>query len=231
MKAKILLLGILLLVANTFSAQITDTTMGYSLELPANWKQVVKSDSQHIFKDTTYTHKSIISIVKHNVSLADFGTTDSWVRSNFIAYLLSVETSVLPYGTLLYFDSSSTRNKSEHWAPEVWSMFFDTAYAYSEFLIFTDNGISGYEMYVIGDSADMAVHLSTYIGILNSIKLLTQVTGITNLRQVDLSALAGQLRSGMYDIRGCNVPLNRRRRPLAPGVYILDMPVYKKALE
>ncbi len=177
MKTKaIKLLLAALLCSGTAAADTTivNASLGYTIYLPDDWVLEAASDSQHYFYDSTYTFASQLSLVRHHRDAEDFPTPVEWTRAHFIAYKLVAEYSADPWGAVLYYDSSATSVQGSLWAPELYVMFFpvDTAIgAWAEYTRFTASGNFGYELYALGDTADMLENLATYAAILQGIDL------------------------------------------------------------
>jgi hypothetical protein len=153
---------------------IVHTGLEYRVYLPDDWVLEEASDSQHYFFDTTGAFASWLSIVRYDRSAADFPAPEDWTRAYFIAYKLVAQYSVDPWGAVLYYDSSATSTQGALWAPEAYAMFFalDTAVGgWSEYTRFTASGAYGYELYALGDTADMLTNLATYAAILQGIDL------------------------------------------------------------
>lgn len=173
----------LLLSALSISAGIvTDSGIGYSIDLPSNWVQVKTRDIQHHFKDGTGAYPSKVSIVRYAINPADYPTPEDWTQAQFIAYKLAVETSVFPFGSVAYFDSSRTRKLGAYWAPEAFSVMFpgDGQRTYCEFIRFCARGNHGYEIYAIGDSTDMMNRVDYYANIIATITLSEPVVSLAS---------------------------------------------------
>jgi hypothetical protein len=172
---------LIFLMSPVFAELVDDPAFAYSVNLPESWVRIQKSDTHHTFLDTSLVYPSFISIRRHSFTDTAFEDGEDWIRMNFIAYLLSVQYSEYPFGVVVYFDSSETYRKSNHWAPEAWSMFFtaDSTPTFSEFIIFSEANGFGYEMYAMGDSADMIQNIGVYVSILDSIALPESSAGIS----------------------------------------------------
>ena len=170
----------LLLAAPLFSASVSDNNVGYSMTLPANWQQIKTKPLQHYFRDSTKQYPSAISIVRYTIDKATYPTPHDWTQAQFIAYQLSVENSVFPFGAIMYFDSSSTTKLGSDWAPEAFSVLYpgDGSPTYCEFIRYVAQGDYGYEIYAIGDSTDMTNHVDFYASIIASTQLTVPVVSL-----------------------------------------------------
>jgi hypothetical protein len=154
---------------------ITDSALGYSIYLPQDsWVRHVADSTHHQFYDSTGVYRSQISIIRHPRDPAVYPAPQDWTRANFIAYKLVVEYSVDPFGAMLYYDTASTVRQDSLWATESYATFFildTTIGAWSEYTRFTANDRFGYELYAIGDTADMRKNIGIYAGLIQLIKL------------------------------------------------------------
>ncbi len=163
-----------LTVVTSADTTITNSSIGFTAYLPVNWTAVQVSDSQVKLYDTTYTFRSPIMIKKHLRSSADYPSTLDWTRAHFIAYMLVTQFTYDPFGAVLYFDSSSNAKQNNQWAPEVFSEFYtiDTALgSWNEYVRYTESNSYGYELYAIGDTADMKKNIGTYAAIMEMITI------------------------------------------------------------
>ncbi|MBN1129680.1 MAG: hypothetical protein JXA71_11870 [Chitinispirillaceae bacterium] len=209
---------------------ITDPTLGYSIYLPGDsWTRVIRNANHHQFYDTTFTYESQVSIVRHPYSSDDFPTPESWTRANFIAYKLSIDYSFDPWAAMLYYDTASTVRQGTGWATESYSTFFslDTfCGAWSEYTRFTARKDYGWELYAIGDTADMMKNIGTYAAIL----LMVQLPSDSNARVIPRHIAAGQAlnRSAIssktdryYDPLGRMIRVRRNRASMPAGLFIM----------
>ncbi len=161
---------------------ITSTPLGISAYLPDNWIATTAGDTAITFMDTTFTYRSQITCKKQTINATDYPSEESWTRAHFIAYLLIVQYSYDPFGAVLYFDSSETCKQDSLWAPEAFSEFFtiDTALGtWNEYVRYTVSGSNGYQIYAIGDTADMKLNIGMYMAIINMIEFTNSVHTIT----------------------------------------------------
>jgi hypothetical protein len=194
---------------------ISDTALGYSIYLPTDsWVRVVKTVTHHQFYDTAFVYKSQISIVRHAYSPTDFPTPESWTRANFIAYKLCVEYSFDPFGAILYYDTASTVRQGISWATESYATFLTidtTLGAWSEYTRYTARGAYGWEIYAIGDTADMMENIGVYAAILKIVTL----PGDTNAKVVSRDASPASMSYTTSSTPGRQIvvfdPLGRRR--------------------
>jgi hypothetical protein len=194
---------------------ISDSALGYSIYLPTDsWVRVVKTAAHHQFYDTAFVYKSQISIVRHAYSTSDFPTPESWTLANFIAYKFCVEYSFDPFGAMLYYDTASTVRQGISWATESYTMFFTidtTLGAWSEYTRYTARDAYGWEIYAIGDTADMMENIGVYVAILKLVTLPgdTSVKIISQSRSPRYSRnAAGKILSSQRIVFD---PLGRRR--------------------
>lgn len=159
------------------AATVSDPGLGYAITLPAGWAQFKTKPAQHYFRDTTGKYRSQISIVKYDIDKGSYPTPENWTQAQFIAYKMSVETSVYPFGAVAYYDSSAAAKIGPLWAPEAYSMLFpgDGDPTYCEFIRYCAKGNVGYEIYAIGDSADMTANVDYLAGIIATMEFSTPV--------------------------------------------------------
>jgi hypothetical protein len=172
--ASIIFISSLMAEADTV---VTNTKIGFTAYLPANWICTQTSDSTAILNDSSFTYKSQIAIKKYLRNKTDFPTSNDWTRAHFIAYLLVTQYSYDPFGAVLYFDSTVTCKQDSFWATEAFSEFYtiDTLVgAWDEFIRFTAAGDYGYSLYAIGDTSDMKKNIGIYAAIIQSIHLSVQ---------------------------------------------------------
>ena len=209
---------------------ITDATLGYSIYLPSDsWVKKVKDPTHHQFYDSSFVLKSIISIKRYTYDHAVYPTPESWTLANFIAYKFCVENSFSPFGAMVYYDTSSSVRQGTLWATESYATFFtaDTAYdSWSEFTRLTANKSYGYELYVLGDTADMMQNIGVYAALLKMVQV-PQDTNVTVLYRPASPATPGRIAwSGQSFPRFLYDPLGRRLANdfnghcLSPGMYI-----------
>lgn len=204
-----------LISAPVFSGQISDSYLGYSITLPVNWVQVKSRELQHYFRDSTRIYHSQISIVRYPIDKAAYPTPESWTQAQFIAYKISVEHSVFPYGTLVFYDSTAMAKLGTKWAPEAFSVLYpaDGDPTYAEYIRYCANGDFGYEIYAIGDSTDMTNRVDFYAGLIASIDLSTptSIGREVGLRRV---SLIPEVRgTGIFDLTGRRISLSYKKHP------------------
>lgn len=152
----------------------TSSNLGYGMYLPDNWVVESVSDTQDFMYDTTGTCGGLLSIIRQRRNTLDFPQPEDWVRAHFVAYLLVVEYSYDPWGSILYQDSSQTCTQGDLWAPEAFGQFYSldsTMGSWSEFVRFTADDEYGYQLYAISDTADMKTYLTTYASLLYGISI------------------------------------------------------------
>lgn len=174
---------LLVLACRLQAALVSDAQLGYAITLPAGWFQVKTREEQHHFKDPSGQYPSRISILRSAIPKADYPTPHSWTQAQFIGYKIAVETSAFPFGSIAYYDSSASRKLGADWAPEAFSIMFpgDGQRTYCEFIRFCAQGDFGYEIYALGDSADMMNRVDYYAGIIATV-VLNAPAGIANPR-------------------------------------------------
>jgi hypothetical protein len=204
-----------------------DTTIvavqdNYSVYLPDNWIREVISDSQDFFLDTTYRYPALLSLRKYAIDTTVYASGNDWISSHFIAYKLSVQYSVDPTGVVLYSSADSTVRQGSLWAAEAYSVYFsyDTSVgAWAEYIRFTACG-SGYELYAISDTGDMAAHIGYYAAILQSIRFLSTAHVKTPFA---FNRLALRIQDAvtpyLYDPLGREIWAPNVSRYLSSGVY------------
>ena len=187
----------------------TNSSIGFTAYLPSNWVAVQVSDSQAKLYDTTYSFRSQIMIKKHVRSSAEYPESLDWTRAHFIAYLLVTQYSYDPFGAVLYFDSSSNATQNKQWAPEAFSEFYtiDTETgSWNEYIRFTESNSYGYELYAIGDTADMKKNIGTYAAMIKMITindLPVSVISIVTAPQYKRTISINSVRNtGMYTLTG-----------------------------
>lgn len=163
----------LLSTVTSADTTISSADLGISAYLPDNWIATSIGDSALFLSDTTFTYRSQIVVKKHPVNTIDYSTAGEWTRAHFIAYMLVVKYSYDPFGAVLYYDSSATATQDSLWSPEAFSEFYslDTLLdSWNEYIRYTESGTNGYELYAIGDTADMRANAGMYMGIIRLIK-------------------------------------------------------------
>ncbi|HUI92399.1 MAG TPA: hypothetical protein VLX68_09160 [Chitinivibrionales bacterium] len=160
--------------ASCADTTLVDKQLDYRVYLPDNWVREVYSDSQHNFVDTTYFYPGLLSLRRYTIDTAMYKTAADWTQAYFLAYKLSVQYSVDPSGVVLYSNNDTTVKQGSLQAAEAYSIFFSTDTAvgsWSEYIRFTACGQYGYELYAIGDTADMAKNIGVYAALLQGIVL------------------------------------------------------------
>jgi len=162
-------------LATTWAADVSNPVIGYSITLPAHWSLAQSKPLQDYFRDSTRAYHSQISILRYGIDKSTYPTPDSWSQAQFIAYKLSVESSVFPYGAVMYYDSSSAAKIGTVWSPEAYSVLYpaDGDPTYCEYIRYAAVGDYGYEIYAIGDSTDMTNNLDFYAGVVSTLKFST----------------------------------------------------------
>ena len=216
--ALILFQGVL--IADT---TITNTALGFSAYLPDNWIATQVNDTHAVFNDTTFTYRSQVVIKRHLRNVADFSQPTDWTRAHFIAYLLVVQYSWDPFGAVLYFDSTANCKQDSLWAPEAFSEFYtiDTILgSWDEYMRYTASGDYGYELYAIGDTADMKKNIGMYMAIIRYIHLNSQPSAVTvvdhNALRSSFAVTRAALSRGYCNLQGKSCISVRNR---SNGIY------------
>ncbi|MCU0608463.1 MAG: hypothetical protein MUF22_01685 [Chitinispirillaceae bacterium] len=171
----------------------TNTSIGYSVYMPDHWVRKVVDSSTHRFYDSLAVYKSQLSIVRHGFSTTDYPKSTDWTRANFIAYKLCVQYSVDPFAAMRFYDTAQTVKQGTLWATESFSTFFSldtTMGAWSEYVRFTASGTAGYELYALGDTADMRKNISTYAALLKMVKLPSETGTVVVMKHQSLRVSA-----------------------------------------
>jgi hypothetical protein len=151
-----------------------DQNLGYTVHLPDNWVVDATDPSKHLFYDSTGTASGLLSIARYQRNATDFPTSREWTQAYFIAYIVAVDYSIDPWGTVLYLDSSDASTQNSLWAPEAYSRFYSldtTLGTWDEYLRYTAAGSYGYELAALSDTADMAANIGLYAALLQSVSL------------------------------------------------------------
>src|SRR4051812_42018826 len=170
-------------LATTWAADVSDPVIGYSITVPEHWSLALSKPLQDYFRDSTRAYHSQISILRYSIDKATYPTPESWSQAQFIAYKLSVENSVFPYGAIMYYDSSSAAKIGTVYAPEAYSVMYpgDGDPTYCEYIRYAAVGDFGYEIYAIGDSTDMTNNLDFYANVVSTLKFTTPTEAITRI--------------------------------------------------
>lgn len=165
----------LLCTATLQAGTIVENTMGYSATLPENWVKEDISPTSQIFTDSTGTYPSMIGIIKYDFSSDTFfASSDEWVRANFIAYVITMESD--PFCAVAFQDTVNAKHNNVLWAADAYTYVFsgDTSMPdYAEYIRFTATGSIGYEIYVMGSIADMDTNIGFYAAIIENIQIDT----------------------------------------------------------
>jgi hypothetical protein len=183
----------------------TSAEVGYSITLPDTWRRLVRDDSTHSFYDSSAVRGSQIYITRHHRDATVFPTAESWIRAHFVAYKIAVDYSGFPYsGVVLYFDSTASRKLGDLWAPELYATYLlaDTlnpanppVAAWSDFTKVTAAGNFGYEVYAVGDTADMMANAGYY----DSLMLTVRITPpSSSVRRAGVARITGIRAHGAY---------------------------------
>lgn len=169
-----------------FSETVSDSYMGYSVDLPQNWVCDKDTINQHFFYDTSGMYQSIVGITMTNFSSdSTYKTSLEWTRAHFLAYLITVQSTVSlfgeplsdPYGSVVFYDSSSS-TQSGFKSMELYSQFnslLSDSLSWDEYIKYVAVNRKGYEIYVLGDTSDMIKNMAYYSGFVDSIKIDTTI--------------------------------------------------------
>ena len=216
---------------STADTTLTVHSLNYTVYLPDNWILDEKSDTQHVFYDTTYTYHGLVSIVRYKYDASVYPIGEDWSRASFIAYMLVAEYSWDPWGAILYYDSSDLSKQQDFWAPETYAQYhtLDTALdAWAEYIRFPASDEYGYDLYAISDTIDLAQNIGFYAAIIQLIKLEDTTTEIISLPDNYVYPYNIQLsnseRGHLYNLLGRKIYLPedlKDRKKYAAGVYTL----------
>jgi hypothetical protein len=167
-------LAILTLTASLNASQIiTDSQLGYTINLPDHWVREAVDTNHHQFYDTTATYQAIVTIVRFDIGKDNlFSSAEEWTRANFIAYKLMVESD--PFDNLVFYDTISVRQNDTLWATEAYAQYFSYDSSMddlAEYIRFSGCGPYGYELSVIGANADLDTNIAIYATIIEGIIL------------------------------------------------------------
>ena len=200
-------------------------TLGISIQLPDNWVANTVNDSQVSFSDKSQQYKSKIFIKSHRINKNDYPSASSWTRAHFTTYLLVVQYSYDPFGTTQFFDSSSSARLDNIWAPEAFSKYYYTdnnngGGAWEEYIRYTESSVFGYDIYALGDDTlDMEKNITTYMQIINTIKIADNSAAISNNFEIlNNSFKRLQTSSFSYNLLGKRV---RSKIPNSNNVYYI----------
>jgi hypothetical protein len=226
MKNLFFLLGLALGVfqsAAIADTTVTNTSFGFSAYLPNDWIVTQVNDSHVVFNDTTNTYRSQIAIKKYLRNAEDYATATDWIRAHFIAYLFVVQYSWDPFGAVLYFDSTANSKQDSLWAPEAYSEFFtiDTTLGpWDEYIRYTATNDYGYELYAMGDTADMKANIGTYMALIRFVCLNNQSSTVNiidrNTVRKSFAITQAALSSGYFNLQGKRCISDRTR---SNGIY------------
>jgi hypothetical protein len=173
----------------SYSVTVSDSKIGYSVDLPQNWVRDIDTVNQHTFFDTSKVYGSFISIEMTDFSRDTiYKTPNQWTKAHFLAYLLTIRSTVStlgvpmtdPYGSVVFYDSSSS-TQSGLKSMELYAQFnslISTSGSWDEYVKYTSVNKKGYEIYILGDTTDMKKNIDFYIDFINSIKIDTTPSSI-----------------------------------------------------
>jgi hypothetical protein len=166
------------------AAAVSNPAIGYAITLPTHWGLSQSKPMQDYFRDSTRTLHSQISILRYAIDKATYPTPASWSQAQFIAYKLSVENSVFPFGAVMYYDSSAAAKIGAVWSPEAYSVLYpgDGDPTYAEYIRYAAVGDYGYEIYAIGDSTDMSNNLDFYANVIGTLAFSPPTEALANAR-------------------------------------------------
>jgi hypothetical protein len=225
-----------------YSITVKDSFMGYQIDLPQNWKDTVINSTTHEFFDTSGTYTAVVGIVMNDFTLeTEYKTSLQWTRAHFLAYLITVRSTISslgvplsdPYGSIIFYDSS-TSEQSGLKSMELYAEFsslLDSSQPWDEYIKYTAVKKKGYEIYVLGiDTADMAKNLNYYVDFVSSIKIDTVTASvifqpvIKNAKNQTTSFMTDENGTYVqYDLMGRNVFRNtvHFNRQVASGLILM----------
>ncbi len=172
-----------------FSFTVSDSKIGYSVDLPQNWVRDIDTVNQHTFFDTSKTYSSFVVIQMTDFSKDTlYKSPLQWTKSHFLAYLLTIRSTVStlgipmsdPYGSVVFYDSSSSTQSGLR-SMELYAQFnslISNSGSWDEYIKYTEVNKKGYEIYVLGDTTEMKKNIDFYIDLVNSIKIDTTPASI-----------------------------------------------------
>jgi hypothetical protein len=179
-RIKILFISVMFVTMVYADSTFIDYNLKISATLTSAWEKVDVTDSSCMFISFDPNYTSNIFILKKRIP--DTMTAREWTEAHFIAYKLFVESSSEPFGTLLWYDSTTAAAlqgvipEGTAWAPWLYSTFksidMTDIFVWAEYERYCAWNECGYEMYVMGDTSDMTRNFSVYAGFLQGIKLL-----------------------------------------------------------
>jgi hypothetical protein len=214
--------------AAAFAGIVSDSNLGYAITLPASWVQLKTKPNQHYFRDGSKLYGSQISILKYEIDKATYPTPENWSQAQFIAYKLSVETSAFPFGAVEFYDTSSTAKLGAYWSPEAFSILYpaDGDPTYCEFIRYCAVGNVGYEIYAIGDSADMMKNVDIYAGIIATLQFTAPAASIAPVVRDAVPSWTSVHIAPEYDLVGRKLPhrILPARGPSATKQRLVSLP-------
>ena len=152
---------------------VTDSLMGYTITLPANWARDTGTHQHPCYYDTTGTYTGIIAIERYDFSADTIYTApDEWTRANFIAYSFVIDAD--PFSSMAFYDTVTSRQSGAPWSTEAYTVFYDpenSAADFAEYIRFTATGTYGYEIYVIGPLDDVHQNVGYYVAIIQNVSV------------------------------------------------------------
>jgi hypothetical protein len=147
-----------------------------------------------------------------------YKTPYQWTKAHFLAYLLTIRSTVStfgvpmsdPYGSVVFYDSSSS-TQSGLKSMELYAQFnslVSSSGSWDEYVKYTAVNKKGYEIYVLGDTADLKKNIDFYIDLVNSIKIDTAPSSIKfhPVQKTNYRTSIGIYQSEMlFDIMGRSV--------------------------
>jgi hypothetical protein len=221
-----------------YSVTVKDSFIKYQIDLPQNWKDTAISSTNHEFYDTSGTYTAVVGIAMTDFSSeTTYKTPLQWTRAHFLAYLITIRSTISsfgvplsdPYGSIIFYDSTTSEQsglKSMEFYAEFNSLL-DSSQPWDEYVKYTAINKRGYELYVLGiDTADMAKNISYYLDFVSSIKIDTTASSIIFHTVKKTQAFSGTSNSNetpmVFDLIGRNVigNTNYLSRYVAPGLIL-----------
>ena len=147
------------------AATFQDSAAGYSITLPAGWKDSLLSSTSRIFRDSTNGYHAIVGVVRYDYNSALYKSEKEWCLSMSAAYEISVKSN--PFFGFIYVCDSTLQDG--HFA-----MYANAEYGMpirSEAIRWTARSRYGYELYVYTDTLDMYLHFAQYKSFLDSVNI------------------------------------------------------------
>ena len=163
-----------------YTPAITSTTtdIGLILQLPTNWVLVEKDSVNIRFYDTTGTYPALFGVKLYDSISQNSSSPKDWTIQSGVAHKILVESDPC-YGVVYTLDSLSHDNLFGMYANTERGSCVD-GIIFNYHTRFVAQSEYGYEIFYSTDTIDMKTNYSNYTGILDSIKLDRDFSGISN---------------------------------------------------